>query len=146
MKTLRALAAAVLGSCLLLGVERFATAGDSFVVVVNRSNPVNSLSGAELRRALLGGAKQWGNGATVQLGLIPKDVPETRYLASLLGVSVSDLFARIQAQVFNGEMRRPVVLRSSAECVAFARGSEGAVCIADNREPFPPEVKLVSIH
>ena len=146
MRSPRAFAVVFLCGCLLVAAERFATAGDAFVVVVNRSNPVSSLTGTELRRAVLGGAKQWGNGAGVQLGIIPKDVPETRYLASLFGMSIPDLFARIQAQVFNGEMRRPVVLRSSAECVAFARASEGAVCIAEDRPPFPPEVKLVSIH
>jgi hypothetical protein len=146
VKARRALASVVLGFWLSLGLgpERFAGAGDGFVVVVHRSNLVSS--GSELRRAVLGGMKQWANGAIVQLGIIPKDVPETRYLASLLGVSVSDLFARIQAEVFNGDMRRPVVLRSSADCVAFARANEGAVCVAEDRPPFPPEVKLVSIH
>ena len=146
MRSPRALSLLVLCACLLVGAEGFATAGDGFVVVVNRSNPASSLTATEFRRTVLGGAKQWGNGAGVQLGIIPKDAPETRYLASLLGMSVPDLFARIQAQVFSGEMRRPVVLRSSAECVAFARASEGAVCIAEERLPFPPEVKLVSIH
>jgi hypothetical protein len=146
VKYWRALASVVLGFCLSLGPERVADAGDGFVIVVHGSNPVSSISGSELRRAVLGGMKQWGNGAIVQLGIIPKDVPETRYLASVLGLSVSDLFARIQAQVFNGEMRRPVVLRSSADCVAFARASDGAVCVAEDRPPFPPEVKLVSIH
>lgn len=147
MKRLPALSRVFLGCALVLSIARLAAADDAgFVVVVNRSNPVTSLTRAELRRSVIGGAKQWGNGAIVQLGIIPGDAPETQYLASLLGMSVSELFARIQAQVFNGEMRRPVVLRSSTECVAFARASEGAVCVSQQHESLPPEVKLVSIH
>ncbi len=43
-------------------------------------------------------------------------------------------------------MRRPVTLRSSADCVAFARSNKGALCVASDREPVPPEAKRVAIH
>ena len=69
-------------------------------------------------------------GVVVQLGIIPGDAPETAYLASVLGVSVRDLLALIQQQVFKGELRRPVVLRSSNDCVAFAASTPGAICVA----------------
>lgn len=116
-----------------------------FVIVVNRANTVSSLSRSDLKRAVTGGTKQWSNGAVVQLGIIPSDAPETQYLASLLDLSPREVLSRIQEAVFKGELRRPVILRASAECVAFARGNPGAVCVASDAEALPPEVHAVSI-
>jgi hypothetical protein len=138
----------------LLGVALFAalapllarSAGaSSFVVLVNRGNPTASLSRSELRRLVTGGTKQWENGAVVQLGIIPGDAGETQYLASLLDLTVRELLMRIQEQVFKGELRRPAVLRSSSECVAFIRASPGGLCIATDGEPLPPEVTVVPV-
>jgi hypothetical protein len=116
-----------------------------FVVLVNRANTVSSLSRSDLKRVVTGGTKQWGNGAVVQLGIIPSDAPETQYLSSLLDLSPRELLSRIQEAVFKGELRRPVILRASAECVAFARGNPGAICVASDAEALPPEVHAVSI-
>jgi hypothetical protein len=133
-------AAAVLGA-----VENRALAGD-FLVVVNASNSITSISRADLKRAITGGTKLWGNGAVVQLGLIPSDAPETRYLGSLIDMSTRDLIERIQEQVFKGEMRRPIVLKSSQDCVALARFSQGAICVVAAGEPIPAEARVVSVH
>jgi hypothetical protein len=132
-------AAAVLGA-----VESRAMAGD-FLVVVNASNSITSISRAELKRAITGGIKQWSNGAVVQLGLIPRDAPETRYLGSLVDMSTRDLIERIQEQVFKGEMRRPIVLKSSEDCLALARFSQGAICVVAAGPPIPAEARVVSV-
>ncbi|MGA7120379.1 MAG: hypothetical protein WBY94_09795 [Polyangiaceae bacterium] len=116
-----------------------------FVVVLNRDNAQSSLTRSQLKRAVTGGLKQWPNGAVVQLGIIPGDAPDTQYLASLLDLSARELLSRIQEAVFKGELRRPAVLRSSAECVAFARGNAGAICVTSDGEPLPPEVHAVAI-
>ncbi len=72
----------VLGACLPLIETRTAIAEGGFVVLVNRTNPVSSLRRSELKQSVLGGAKQWDNGAVVQMGIIPGNAPETVYLAS----------------------------------------------------------------
>jgi hypothetical protein len=117
----------------------------SYVILVNHGNPASSLTRPELRRLATGGTKQWDNGAVVQLGIIPSDAGETRYLASLLDMSARELLMRIQEQVFKGELRRPIVLRSSSDCVAFIRASPGGLCIAVDGEPLPPEVAVVAV-
>jgi hypothetical protein len=81
----------------------------------------------------------------VQLGIITSDAPETQYFASLVDLSPRELMARIQEQVFKGELRRPAVLRSSADCAAFARSSPGAICVAASGTPVPPEAQVVPI-
>ena len=118
---------------------------DAFAVLVNNANPVSVLSRQELKKAVTGGTKQWGNGAVVQLGVIPGDAPETQYLGSLVDLGARDLIARIQEQVFKGEMRRPVTLRSSADCTALVRGSPGAICVASSSAGVPPEAHAVAV-
>lgn len=117
---------------------------DGFVFLVHPSNPATSLSVAELRRAVTGDTKQWNNGAVIHLGIIPSEAPETRFLAALVGTSVGDLLSRIQQQVFAGEMRRPAVLRSSADCVAFAQSSAGALCVAA-ASAVPPDAHVLVV-
>ncbi|MGD0679690.1 MAG: hypothetical protein ABSC94_30250 [Polyangiaceae bacterium] len=117
-----------------------------YVVLVNASNQVTSLSHSELKHVVLGATKQWSNGAVVQVGIIPGDAPETQYFGSLLDLTPRELLARIQEAVFKGELRRPAVLRSSADCVAMARAGAGAICVASDGEALPPEVHVVTVH
>ena len=134
----------VVAFCWLVAA-RVAFADGGFVVLVNQSNPVASLGPSQLKRVVTGGIKQWDSGAVVQLGIIPTDCPETRYLASLLDMEPRTLLTRIQEQVFKGELRRPVILRSSADCASFASASAGAICIASDHEHIPASAKAVAI-
>jgi hypothetical protein len=117
-----------------------------FTLVCNGANAVSSISVAELRRLFTGGTKQWPSGAVVQVALIPAAVPPTAYLAQLLETTPSELIGRIQQQVFRGEMRRPVVLRSGADCIAFARATLGGVCVAEVVAANSAGVRAVPVH
>jgi hypothetical protein len=119
---------------------------DGFVVLVNDANPVTALSRSELKKAITGGTKQWPSGAVVQLGVIPGDAPETQYWGSLADMSARELLSRIQEQVFKGEMRRPVVLHTSADCLAFVRVAPGAICVASTSAGAPVEAHVVALH
>ena len=136
----------LLGAIGVLTAARSIDASGGFVVVVNQANPASALSSSDLKHLVTGGTKQWESGAVVQLGIIPADAPETRYLASLLDTTPRELLARVQEQVFKGELRRPAVLRSSADCIAFARSNPGAICVASETEAVPPEAHTVAIH
>jgi len=128
-----------------LAIAPTASAG-TFFIVVNHANSTASLSRSEIKKIMTGGIKQWDSGAVVQLGIIPGEAPETQYLASLLDMTVGDLIARIQEQVFKGDLRRPVTLRSSADCVAFARSNPGGFCVVSESEPLTPEVHAIAVH
>jgi hypothetical protein len=140
-----ALGIAILGAVVFSTFPRRVAAGGGFVLVVHIDNPATELSRSELKHLVTGVTKQWDSGAVVQLGIIPSDAPETRHLSSLVDLSVRELLARIQEQVFKGELRRPAVLRSSADCMAFARASAGAICVASEGEPVPPEAHVVTV-
>jgi len=128
----------------VLAATKLALASD-FVVLCNKANPVTSLSKSELRKLFTGGTKQWSGGAVVQVGVIASDAPETTYLSGLFGMSPRELLQRMQEQVFKGEMKRPVVLRSSADCAAFARSTPGAVCVAAAAGPAPADTRIVPV-
>ncbi len=128
-----------------LSVVRPVAAGGGFFVLVNQSNAVTSISRSDIKRAVTGGIKQWESGAVVKLGIIPNDAAETQYLASLLNMTPRELMARIQEEVFKGELRRPALLRSSGDCVEFARSNAGAICVAVDSVPVPPEAHVVIV-
>jgi hypothetical protein len=122
-----------------------AHAAAAFTLVVHKDNPQKEVTSAELKNLLSGATKQWSGGAVVHVGLIMADSPETQYLASLVGSSATDLLGRIQQQVFKGEMRRPAALKSSADCLAFAKGAPGALCVASAATPLPPDVHALAV-
>ena len=138
------LALAILG-CGLLHTRSNASAAGGFVVMVHKSNEVTALSRGELKKVITGGTKQWKSGAAVQLGIIASEAPETQHLSALVEMTPKELLARIQEQVFKGEMRRPVMLHSSAECVAFARANPGAICVCSAAISMPPEAHPVTV-
>jgi hypothetical protein len=54
--------------------------------------------------------------------------PETAWLASsVFGLSTKDLLSKIKQEIFRGEMKRPVMVKSSDECVAAVAKSDGGV-------------------
>jgi hypothetical protein len=129
-----------------LTLTRSAAATGGFVVLVHQSNAVSSMSHSALQRVVSGETKQWDNGAVVQLGVIPSiDAPETIRFASLVDMSPREFLSFIQQQVFKGEVRRPAVLRFSADCAAFVRATTGAICVASDDTPIPPEAHVVSV-
>lgn len=138
--------AALIGLALLVRpVLPDARADEGVVLLVNVANPVTTLGPVELRRAFTGGIKQWSHGAVVQVGLSGTDTPELRFVASRLDMTPRELVSRVQEQVFKGEMRRPLMLRSSGECVGLARSNPGALCAAVRPASLPPEVKAVTL-
>ena len=144
MKRRTFLLAAVAALSVLASWEQ-ASADGGFVIVVNKANDTPPLSRSELKKLVTGGTKQWKSGAAVQLGIIASEAPETQHLSSLIDLAPKELLSRIQEQVFKGEMKRPVVLRSSADCVAFARSNPGAICVALAQTPMPPEARAVAV-
>ena len=129
----------------LFGAPARTDADGGFVILCHASNPIANLSGSSLRKALTGETKQWSNGAVVQVGITPLDSRELGSLADAAGMTPPDLLSRIQQQVFKGEMRRPILLHSSAECVGLVRVSPGGICAAAAGGALPVEVKIVQV-
>ena len=122
-----------------------AAADGGFSVIVSAKNGAVSLSTSDIKRLVSGNTKTWDGGAVVQLGIIPGDAPETQYLATLLSTTPRELMSALQQQVFKGELRRPIVLRSSADCMALASTNPGTICIAAASVAVPPGAKGVRV-
>ncbi|HEY4011989.1 MAG TPA: hypothetical protein VGM06_01515 [Polyangiaceae bacterium] len=145
--TNRALACWILCVALLVGPSKEASATGEFVLLVNQANPVTSISHQALKKAATGGTKQWDAGAVVQLGVIPSpDAPETQFLAELIDLAPRELLSRVQNQVFKGEMRRPVPLRSSMDCAALAGSNPGAICVCSAGTAVPASAHVLTIN
>ena len=143
MKTLITFLHVLVGVLVIAAVGGKVGAAGGFVLLVNKSNAKAALSKAELAQMLSGTTKQWDSGAIVHLGLIPSDAPETGYIASLLGSTAADLLGRVQQQIFKGEMRRPAMLKSSQDCLAFAGSDPGALCVVSDALPLSAAVRAV---
>jgi len=122
-----------------------ADADSGFCVVVNKANGVASISTSTLKRLCSGATKTWDSGAVVQLGVIAADAPETKFLASALDTTPREMMNLIQQQIFKGDLRRPVALRSSADCMALASANPGALCIASVGTPLPAGARVVPL-
>ncbi len=118
---------------------------DGFFVLCHASNPIAQLAPADLKKALTGGTRQWTNGAVVQVGLPSSETAELRFVADAVGLSAQELLSRVQQQVFKGEMKRPIVVRSSAECAALVRSNVGAFCVAAKGTALTPDVKPIPV-
>ena len=104
-----------------------AASADDFVIVRNDKNPARSLTKSELKKLFTGQTKQWGS-AVAQTVLGEPETPELAWLAGqVFGVSPKDLLTRIKQEIFRGEMKRPVMARTSEDCVAAVLKSEGAI-------------------
>ena len=130
----------------LTAAPRTADADGGIVILSNASNPVSTLSAVDLKKALTGGTKQWSSGAIIQVGLTAPDSREVASLAGAAGLTAPELLSRMQQQVFKGEMRKPVMLRSSAECIGLARTVPGAICAAAAGAALPADVKIIQVH
>jgi len=112
----------------------FASSGaeaDGFVFVGNARNQVPTISRAEVRKLFTGQVKQWRSGRVFQAVIGEPDSPELAWLASsLFGISARDLLTRIKQEIFRGEMKRPIVVGSSEECIEVVGKNEGAICVA----------------
>ena len=139
------IALTILLTLALASIAPSSQADAGFVLVCHASNPNSSLTSAELKKAFTGGTRQWGNGAVVQIGVTSSDSPELQFIAGTIGMSSAELLSRVQQQVFKGEMRRPVILRSLAEFLSLTRTNAGAICATSAGVALPPEVKALVI-
>src|SRR5690349_19625764 len=106
---------AVALACAVVLANASAQAGD-FVFVRNAKNKTASISRRDVRQLFTGQTKQWG-GAVVQAVIGEEDSAEFRYLCGIFGLEPRELISKIKQEVFRGEMRRPIVAKTPADCI-----------------------------
>jgi ABC-type phosphate transport system substrate-binding protein len=119
---------------------------EPLVIVVNRSNPVDELSSAELRRIFLGNRSHWANGRRITLVMREPGEPErTTILRDVCGMTEDQLKNHYVHGLFTGEILvSPKILSSPMGVRKFifnVPGAIGYLRIGD----VDPTVKIVRI-
>lgn len=99
-----------------------------FVVVVNKANPVKSLTQVELRRIFMKQSRMWPHGEP----MVPVDWDSTHYLRSVfcrdvLNRSVREMAEYWLQQSMTQGLTQPSTQRSARAVLRFVAGVPGAI-------------------
>ena len=102
---------------------------DSLAFVVNRSNPVDSLSFPELRKIFLGEQDHWSNGRRITVVMLePGKAERQAVLAQIYKMDEKDFNQYFLHSMFTGELHAaPKALGSSTEVLKFVFNIPGAI-------------------
>ena len=102
---------------------------DSLAIVVNRSNPVDSLSFPELRKIFMGEQDHWSNGRRITVVMMePGRVERQAVLAQIYKMDEKDFNQYFLHNMFTGELHAaPKALGSSTEVLKFVFNIPGAI-------------------
>jgi ABC-type phosphate transport system substrate-binding protein len=118
-------------------------------VIVNKGNPVESLSMAQLRKLILGDARTWQNNKNV--ALVARD-PNTKdfqcVLSSIVRLSVAEYHRYIISAEFRGD--EPMAIQtvdSDATAGRYVSGSAGGLAIveANSLPAMGTSVKVIRV-
>jgi ABC-type phosphate transport system substrate-binding protein len=102
---------------------------EPLVIVVNRSNPVNDLTFAELRRIFLGNRSHWSNGRRITLVMREPGEPERgTILRDVCGMTEDQLKNHFLHGLYTGEILvSPKILSSATGVRKFIFNVPGAI-------------------
>jgi ABC-type phosphate transport system substrate-binding protein len=102
---------------------------EPLVIVVNRSNPVENLSFAELRTIFMGGRSHWANGRRITLVMRDPDEPERRTIVrDVCGMNEEQLKIHFLRGLFTGEILvSPKILSTPTGVRKFIFNVPGAI-------------------
>ena len=119
---------------------------ESLVIIVNRDNPVENLSMAELRSVFLGERSHWANGRRITLVMMEPGQPEREAVVrDICRMSESDLRRRYLQGLLTGEVLvSPKTLSSPIGVRKFVFNVPGAIGYL-RPEDVDDSVKIVRI-
>lgn len=126
--------------------EGAAAAHDALAVIVNRTNPVENISFAELRQYFLGERTRWPNGRRVAIALSDAGRPEREAVLRIIyEMREQDFHAHFLRAKFTGEvLEEPRPLETAARIVNFVLLRDGAIgCVRAGE--VSPSVKVLRV-
>jgi ABC-type phosphate transport system substrate-binding protein len=111
------------------GPSTYRDLADSLGIVVNRSNPVENLSFAELRKIFLGEQSHWSNGRRITVVMLEPGKQERQaVLAQICLMDDKDFDKHFSQGMSTGEIHAtPKTLASSADVLKFVGNVPGAI-------------------
>lgn len=121
-------------------------AEDSLAIIVNKSNPIDNLSFAELRKTFLAETRAWGNGRRVTLVMREQGQPDrSSILRQIYRMSEGDFNRHFLQAAFNGLAQGPPKSLATADGVRkFIFNVPGAIGYVRSNE-VDESVKVVKI-
>jgi ABC-type phosphate transport system substrate-binding protein len=104
-------------------------ADECLAILVNRSNPVENLSFAELRKVFLGEQNHWSDGRRITLVMLESGKPERQAVLNLIyRMEDKDFNAYFLHHVFTGDVHAaPTTLTTPTEVLKFVSNVQGAI-------------------
>jgi ABC-type phosphate transport system substrate-binding protein len=112
-----------------LELQGSSAADECLAILVNRSNPVENLSFAELRKVFLGEQNHWSDGRRITLVMLESGKPERQaVLTRIYRMEDKDFNAYFLHHVFTGEIHAaPTTLTTPTEVLKFVSNVQGAI-------------------
>lgn len=145
--------ALLLAGALLLPAVSRTQAGDGrrLIVVVNKANPVDSLTDKELANIFLGKISVWKSGdAILTCDLVEQDASEeesarARFAREYLGKDMYSLKSYWIKMIFSAKRRPPITMKSAGEVIRFVAENKGGVGYVYEGQAPPEDVKVVRV-
>lgn len=111
------------------GSSTYRDLADSLGIVVNRSNPVENLSVAELRKIFLGEQSHWSNGRRISVVMLEPGRQERQVvLTQICRMDDKDFDKHYSQGLSSGEIHAsPKTLASAAEVLKYVYNVPGAI-------------------
>lgn len=123
-----------------------AVPAQSFVVIVNASNPVDTIERDHLSQIFLKRVYAWPTGSAAQPIDLPMDAPSREtFSRSVLRKSLSAVRAYWQQQIFSGRDVPPVEKATDAEMIAAIKSAPEAVGYVSAGTVLPPGVRALVV-
>jgi len=130
---------------LVTGLAPVAEAAD-FKVVVNASNPINSMAAKELSGLFLKKDLTWPTGQTVTaIDLNPDSPVREEFTNAIHEKKVSAIKSYWQRQIFQGKAVPPMERSTDAEVLAFVAANPWAVGYVSSAATLNPKVKELAV-
>lgn len=144
MKMIRILSIFLALTGLIAGVLPAQQAG--FKLIVNKDNPVSSLSAKEVSNLFLKKVTKWSHGEAVQpLDLTESSPVREKFSKEIHGRKVSSIKAYWQKQIFSGRKIPPPEKKSDQEVLNFVSNNAGAIAYVSAGSGIPANTKVLTV-
>lgn len=145
MRSTRFVMAAV--TMMVMGAGHAAAQSRPYVVIVNESNYLTSISGPELNRLFMKKTTRWTTGQTVTpLDLMPAAPARVAFSEDVFHKAATEVKADWQAVLASGRGLPPMEAPNETSVVAFVRANPGAIAYVSPETPLGAGVRAVRVH
>lgn len=118
----------------------------SFRVVVNRGNPVSTLTRAELSAIFMRRVQSWPDGTEIRpVDHRPDARVRERFSRAVHGKSVAYVTRYWQRLIYAGRGIPPPVVQSAADVMELVHADRGAIGYVDANTPIADDVKVIEV-